>query len=249
MITEEALERQASIRIAIIDDDENSREQIKTITEKTLSEQNQNCFVKTYASAIDLLMDLENGVYYGAFLVDVEMPKMTGLELARKIQKYYADATIIFVTDYVQYSPGAFEVNAFRYIMKRDLHEKLPMALKKMIHRLENKATGCYIIRHYLDAEVLLYREIFYIKKEGKNVVFCHTHGESSERKSLIKIAEELPQGQFVEVSRGYLVNASYVMALKNKELIMRNGDRIPVARKNIEDILERIAAYWNSEK
>lgn len=249
MITEEALERQASIRIAIIDDDENSREQIKTITEKTLSEQNQNCFVKTYANAIDLLMDLENGVYYGAFLVDVEMPKMTGLELARKIQKYYADATIIFVTDYVQYSPGAFEVNAFRYIMKRDLHEKLPMALKKMIPRLENKATGCYIIRHYLDAEVLLYREIFYIKKEGKNVVFCHTHGESSERKSLIKIAEELPQGQFVEVSRGYLVNASYVMALKNKELIMRNGDRIPVARKNIEDILERIAAYWNSEK
>ena len=187
MITEEALERQASIRIAIIDDDENSREQIKTITEKTLSEQNQNCFVKTYASAIDLLMDLENGVYYGAFLVDVEMPKMTGLELARKIQKYYADATIIFVTDYVQYSPGAFEVNAFRYIMKRDLHEKLPMALKKMIPRLENKATGCYIIRRYLDAEVLLYREIFYIKKEGKNVVFCHTHGESSERKSLIK--------------------------------------------------------------
>ena len=249
MITEEALERQASIRIAIIDDDENSREQIKTITEKTLSEQNQNCFVKTYASAIDLLMDLENGVYYGAFLVDVEMPKMTGRELARKIQKYYADATIIFVTDYVQYSPGAFEVNAFRYIMKRDLHEKLPMALKKMIPRLENKATGCYIIRRYLDAEVLLYREIFYIKKEGKNVVFCHTHGESSERKSLIKIAEELPQGQFVEVSRGYLVNASYVMALKNKELIMRNGDRIPVARKNIEDILERIAAYWNSEK
>ena len=249
MITEEALERQASIRIAIIDDDESSREQIKTITEKTLSEQNQNCFVKTYASAIDLLMDLENGVYYGAFLVDVEMPKMTGLELARKIQKYYADATIIFVTDYVQYSPGAFEVNAFRYIMKRDLHEKLPMALKKMIPRLENKATGCYIIRRYLDAEVLLYREIFYIKKEGKNVVFCHTHGESSERKSLIKIAEELPQGQFVEVSRGYLVNASYVMALKNKELIMRNGDRIPVARKNIEDILERIAAYWNSEK
>lgn len=70
MITEEALERQASIRIAIIDDDENSREQIKTITEKTLSEQNQNCFVKTYASAIDLLMDLENGVYYGAFLVE-----------------------------------------------------------------------------------------------------------------------------------------------------------------------------------
>ena len=249
MITEEALERQASIRIAIIDDDENSREQIKTITEKTLSEQNQNCFVKTYASAIDLLMDLENGVYYGAFLVDVEMPKMTGLELARKIQKYYADATIIFVTDYVQYSPGAFEVNAFRYIMKRDLHEKLPMALKKMIPRLENKATGCYIIRHYLDAEVLLYREIFYIKKEGKNVVFCHTHGESSERKSLIKIAEELPQGQFIEVTRGYLVNASHVMALKNKELIMRNGDRIPVARKNIEDILERIAAYWNSEK
>ena len=67
MITEEALERQASIRIAIIDDDENSREQIKTITEKTLSEQNQNCFVKTYASAIDLLMDRKWSVLWCFF--------------------------------------------------------------------------------------------------------------------------------------------------------------------------------------
>ena len=54
---------------------------------------------------------------------------------------------------------------------------------------------------------------------------------------------------KFVEVSRGYLVNASYVMALKNKELIMRNGDRIPVARGSVKKILEGIAAYWNSEK
>lgn len=92
---------------------------------------------------------------------------MTGLELARKIQKYYADATIIFVTDYVQYSPGAFEVNAFRYIMKRDLHEKLPMALKKMIPRLENKATGCYIIA-LPGCEVLLYRRNFLYKKRRK---------------------------------------------------------------------------------
>ena len=33
------------------------------------------------------------------------------------------------------------------------------------------------------------------------------------------------------------------------KELIMRNGDRIPVARGSVEKILEGIAAYWNSEK
>lgn len=241
--------RKVVIKIAVIDDDDKCRSDIKKIAEKSLEEQDVSYVVSTYASPMELIADLEQGAYYGIFLIDVEMPGMSGLELAKKVQEFYTDVVIIFITDYVKYSPGAFEVNAFRYILKKDLSEKLPLAFQKIVPKVKEQEKGCYIVRHYLDADVLLYREIYYIKKEGKNAVFVHTNGSSYERKSLKKIIEELPEKQFIEVSRGYIVNVSCVKALRDKEILMQNGDEIPVGRGNVETLIERIAEYWNSKK
>ncbi|MBS6195869.1 MAG: response regulator transcription factor [Clostridiales bacterium] len=240
---------QVMIRAAIVDDDEGCCLNTKKIAEETLVSQKQNYYINAYLSPMDLLVDLENGVYYNIFLIDVEMPLMSGMKLAKEIQKYYSNALIIFVTDYIQYSPGAFEVNAFRYILKKELVEKLPLAFQAMLPKLNEKEKGCYILRHYLDAEILLYREIYYIMKDNKNSVFFHVNGISRERKSLKSILEELPRRQFLEVSRGYVANIAHVRAMKNKEIIMQNGDKIPIGRGNIEKLIEGIAEYWNSEK
>lgn len=249
MIQKEEQLREVTIKIAVVDDDDNCRSDIKKIAENALEKQNVDYVISLYASPMELIIDLENKAYYSVFLIDVEMPGMSGLELAKKVQEFYTDVVIIFITDYVKYSPGAFEVNAFRYILKKDLSEKLPLAFQKILPRITEQEKGCYIVRHYLDADVLLYREIYYIKKEGKNAVFVHANGNSYERKSLKKIIEELPEKQFIEVGRGYIVNVSCVKGLRDKEIILQNGDKIPVGRGSVETLIERIAEYWNSKK
>ena len=56
--------------------------------------------------------------------------------MAREIRKYYFDPFIIYITDHVEYSPEAFEVNAFRYIPKIKLQEKLPEALSYAVVKI-----------------------------------------------------------------------------------------------------------------
>lgn len=237
------------VRVAIIDDDKNCNEETEKIVGAFFENRNIEYYIKLYDSSMELLMDLDHGKYYEIFLLDVEMPVFTGIELARKIRKYYFEPAIIFITDYVKYSIEAFEVEAFRYIPKKYIAEKLPQALNVLLPRIKEEEQACYIIRHYLDREILLHRDIYFLKKEGKYVVFYHSRGESRERETLKNVLTRLPEAAFVEIGRGYIVNVKHVMMIDKKELLLRNGMVIPLSRNGITSLQERLEQMWNLEK
>ncbi|TBL68607.1 response regulator [Paenibacillus thalictri] len=78
--------------------------------------------------ALDCLPQLEPDVAF----IDVEMPKMNGLELARHINEITDDIKIVFTTAYKQYALEAFEVYAFDYILK----PVTPAAIERIASRL-----------------------------------------------------------------------------------------------------------------
>lgn len=65
-----------------------------------------------------------------AFL-DVEMPRMNGIELARKLKKLDEDIRIIFVTAYAQYALDAFRVDAIGYLLKPYTKDEIKKELEK----------------------------------------------------------------------------------------------------------------------
>lgn len=68
-----------------------------------------------------------------AVFLDIEMPTITGIELAEEIQSSFTDIHIVFVTAYDEYAVKAFELNAVDYVMK-PVHKK---RLTETIHRLK----------------------------------------------------------------------------------------------------------------
>lgn len=60
-----------------------------------------------------------------AFL-DIDMKGVNGLTLARRLRAARPDAVIVFVTNFIQYAPEGYEVQAFRYLLKPTLEEKTP---------------------------------------------------------------------------------------------------------------------------
>lgn len=90
-------------------------------------------------------------------------------------------------------------------------------------------------------------KDIYYLYKEGKNVVFQTRNGESSVRKTLSEVYEDLPEEEFIYVDRSFIVNVQHVMKLKNKELYMSNGERVPVSKPQLDRVKTEINAYWKS--
>lgn len=139
------------------------------------------------------MYDLQDGVYYDLLLLDIEMPGIDGMDLARVIQETMSAARIIFITFHLEYAITAYEFSVFRYIPKMVIDDKLPSALEDYykLYRLERNEFYTVEIKNHV--EQLPYREILYILKDGKYAVFHLSGGKTQAvRKTLASVFEEI---------------------------------------------------------
>ena len=93
---------------------------IETLEKKTEETQVSSRFYGfSRPSQIDLSLP------YDIALLDIDMGETNGIELARKLRAENENIVIIFITNFIQYAPEGFEVQAFRYLLKADFSAKL----------------------------------------------------------------------------------------------------------------------------
>ena len=105
-------------KIAIVDD---SRAYIELITDVLTKESGcteDHFEIDSFQKASSLLYELEDGNDYDIYFLDIEMPEMNGLELAREIREKNEDAYLIFITSHMEFAIDGYEVEAYQYILK-----------------------------------------------------------------------------------------------------------------------------------
>lgn len=237
------------VRIAILDDSDQDRSRMDHITKQYFMENSKPYEVSQFSKSSALLDALLHKKYYDLFLLDVEMQEISGLEIARKIRMIYMEPIIIYVTNHVEYAIEAYEVNAFRYIPKVMLEEKLPMAFQALLPKLDLIDQRTYEVETENRIEKILYRNIFYIQKDKKDIVIVHRGGKSRERKTLREIFEVLHSAEFIYIDKGCIINILHVQNCKRDGVYMRDGITLAVSRPRQREVREEIFAYWREQK
>lgn len=232
-------------RVAIIDDDIMDRSLIKDLSEKYFRQKEYEYEIKTFERSELAIMELQEGGYYDVFLLDMDMPDKTGLQVAKEIRQYYNEPIIVYVTNHVEYAIQAFEVNAFRYIPKALLREKLGEAYDVLLPKIDQLDQRAYIIDSVSGLDKILYRNIFYICKDGKYITIVHRNGESRVRTSLQKVYEELASKEFIYIDKSYIANIEHVTSCQRGQLFMRNDAVLPISRPRYQEVRTEIADYW----
>lgn len=236
------------VKIAVLDDQESYFNSIEVITKKFMSERAISYEIFTYISPEDLLYDIAEDNKYDIYLLDVELPTISGLEVARKIREKYYEPIIIYITNYVEYAIEGYEVNAYRYIPKIMLEQKLPEAYALICPSIENKKKEFYIIEKNHKLERIAYEDIYYIKKDKKYIFIVHKYGISNDRKTIVEFIESVKNYDlFIEVDRSYIVNILHVMSLKDQKIILRNGDSIPISKPKLSYVKKEIMKIWRN--
>ena len=93
------------VRIAICDDEKEA----VTLHEEIIKDSLQSCGIgyeiTTYTYSSNLLSDItEDGFFYDLLLLDIEMPDVTGMELAGKIKPFLPNIKVIFITSHMEYA-------------------------------------------------------------------------------------------------------------------------------------------------
>ncbi|MBP1543632.1 MAG: response regulator, partial [Oscillospiraceae bacterium] len=91
------------LRIAVCDDEKRLAEENKAVLEKALAEICVSAEINVYTDSRNLLYDItEDGFHYDLLLSDIEMPELSGMELAGKIKPFLPDIRIIFITSHIE---------------------------------------------------------------------------------------------------------------------------------------------------
>ena len=233
------------LKIAVLDDEPIFLERIGKKIHSIYLDMHCKVEIDHYESSKVLLDEVKDGQRYDIYVLDVEVPGLSGVELGRELRRMSDYSFILFLTAYPQYAIEGYDSRAYQYILKDEWEGKLKETLMKIQKSIDERTDPSYRITINNRMEKLPVKDIYYARKDRKNVVFHTRIGESSIRKTLADVYTELPNEDFIYVDRSYIVNLEHVMKLKNRELHMSNGDIVPVSYPQLEKVKKSINAYW----
>lgn len=236
------------LRAAICDDEEDAVRQQAGAMEACLRECGCAGEIARYTRSDQLLADIEDdGFFFDLILLDIEMPGMSGMELAERIKPHLPNVRMIFVTSHLQYAIDAFELSIFRYVPKTDMERRLPAAIRDAVRLITLEEGKSYVVTSGNQMARILYRDILYIRREGKNAAITTAGGVFSVRKSLQQVHAELGAEEFIYIDRGCVVNLIHILRVSSGVAVMQGGEALAISRSHLQEVKERINAYWGS--
>lgn len=232
---------------AIVDDTPEYRQYVKASLAKAGQEYDRTIRTKEFSKGETLLYELKENHFYDIYVIDIEMPEMNGIELGKTIKKMKPDARVIFVTSYTRYAIESYEIDAYQYILKDKLEERLPRTLKKLFDE-EETDDSYYTIATESRFEKFRFKDIIWIYRDEKNAVFVTEEKKYKQRSTLNEVFSRLPQDEFLFVERGTIVNLRHVCGIDKNEILLTNGERVVAGRKHAKNVKERAALYWGRQ-
>ena len=227
------------MRVAICDDElierNNTKEQLETAY-KSL-----DLLVDVYSSGEDLLKVFEQKRYQLIFL-DIEMPKMDGITLAKKIRESDRRVAICFLTSHVEYALKGYEANALRYLTKPVKAEQLSEIVTYLIE--QDSKEKKIMLKDLDDMELVSVNEILYFEAQNQNIRIITAKKEYSRRYNIKDYEEELRAYSFVRCHRSFLVNMAHVTRISKNEIQLDNNESIPLSRTKEKTVKESLITF-----
>ena len=230
------------MRIAVCDDEEKFRNQARDMVDKLAG--SLDVVVDAYSDGNQLLAAFDKKPYDVLFL-DIEMPAMDGITLAKKLRERSDSIYIVFLTGHVEYALEGYEVNALRYLTKPVQEEKLREVLRFVMDQSTSKRQ--LMIKEDGEELLLNIADIIYFEAQNQYVMIYAADGEHLVRYNIGDFEEQLKNDGFFRVHRGDLISLAKVKKLVKSEVLMEGEDgeiSIPVSRSNVKPLKEALYAY-----
>ena len=234
------------IRVAIVDDDALYAKALQEHIEKYSKEFDVELDVTLFNSGLDMLFDYKP--VYDIILLDILMPDMDGMELAKIIRQTDMKSKILFVTNTPQFAVQGYEVDAFDYLVKPVTYDFFKIKFKSVLDALHTQSVSL-IVQHE-DEEVRLDSEdIIYIEVRD-HWLSIQTINKTYEMLGSLKEMEELlSDSNFVRCNKSTLINLLHVKRIKSEIISMRDNYTISASRNRKKHIQAAFVEYYSKQK
>ncbi len=233
-------------KISICDDSQYDVEKIKTAVNKFSQKHHIEFNINEFSRPTMLMYEVEDGKIPDIFILDVEMPEMSGFELAEKIREHTETAIIIFLTSHNESAPEGYKANALRYVIKLNLDNDIEEALLSAVSRLSKIDNKTITLHRYNDFWRIPYSDILYVTRVSRHlVVTTRLMGDITDNRGLKDFYNELQDNRFLFVDRSCFVNIDYISQLNGYTLKLKDGQSLPISRRSLQNVKKTLAEQW----
>ena len=231
------------ISIVICDDDPKMRELLVSYLKRAESDLDEQFQVFEFAFGRELLNDYPHKA--DILLLDIEMGELNGLDTAKRIKDSIPDICIIFITSYPQYALKSYSVHAFGFLPKPVSYKTLRNELSLAQMSLKKRSTYYIYIKDKNRGTVMQVdiKSICYFEVSDHNIYVVTEKQKLIYRDTLSSLEKELKPYGFFRCHAAYLVNHRFIASIET-DLILQNGDVIPISRAKRKEFLTELSKY-----
>ncbi len=179
--------------------------------------------------------------------LDIQMPKITGLDFFKTLQN---PPPVIFTTAYPQYALDGFEVNALDYLVKPisfDRFLKASLRAKEYYEVREKNLTGIsdpqsdyFFIKADNKLVKLMYDDLLFAEAM-QNYVVIHAKDKKYITYLTFKSVEDyLPGEKFIKTHKSYIVSASKIVSIEGNDILI-GPHHVPISRNLKDDVMDKL--------
>ena len=232
-----------TLRVLAVDDERPALDDLARV----LRSQPDVADVDTAASGEEALHAL-TGEHYDAVFLDVRMPGLDGVELARVLRRFASPPALIFVSAYESAAVEAFELRALDYLLKPVSRARVAEALGRIAAPPPASEAPETLAVDISGGGTRLVRrdDVLYLQSQGDYVRVVTPDGRFLVRGTLGEIERRWEPHGFHRVHRRFLVNLRRAVEVRPQLngtalLLLADGAELPIARREVAELRRRL--------
>ena len=238
------------LRVLAVDDERPALDELAYL----LREQSRVDTVLTASDAAGALRILEDDAVDAVFL-DIRMPRLSGLDLAKILARFADPPKLVFVTAYDEHAVAAFDLKALDYVMKPVRAERLAEAVRRVEDAVnggrggppERPADETIAVELAGTVRFVQRSDVRYVEAAGDYARLHTAAGSHLVRTPLGTLEEQWQAAGFVRVHRSYLVSLAHIDELHLDgghyavRLAGKGAPVLPVSRRHARELRDRL--------
>jgi len=239
------------IKLALCDDEAEQRAVIGgLLREYAAAHPDLAVKLAVFSSGEELLAAADECGGFDLYVLDIVMPRLSGIDLGVRLRELYSGGVIIYLTISPEYAVDSYAARAFQYLMKPVEPERLFQELDQAAVLLERQKAACVTVRAKEGLRLVRLDEIVYVELLGRSMRYHLSDGTCLDSVTVRSSFQEeaaplLADSRFFLCGASFVVDLFYVTAVEKGCLRMDGGARVPLSRGLAAQAKRRWSDYW----
>lgn len=237
------------LRIALCDDETAHLAQHRTMLENYLQGQHITARVQCFSDSAALLHTVTEEGVFDLYLLDIVMPRMSGIDLGLALRQRDPEGVIIYLSSSAEFAIDGYQARAFQYLLKPITQDRLAQVLEQALQQMNHRGRSVQV-KTRSGLMRLACSQLLYAELRDRHVCYHLQQGQVLHSLSIAgsfkdAVAELLAEPGFLRCGSSFVVNLEHIQMVHKTGAVFSDGSQLLLPKTACATLRSAWSDYW----